>query len=266
MPLINTTTDLIQLLEENEEFRQAVRHHVLTDELIQLPERFAKFAADQLRFNQQVNQRFDGMDQRLDGMDQRFDKMDQRFDRMDQRFDRMDQRFDKMDQRFDRMDQRFDKMDQRFDRMDQRFDRMDRNIGSIKAGHALISTERNAALIADLLDLEWQRTVKQHELLPIIRTLQFSRSERTSFLQADLIMVAVDGDGIDRYLAVEVSFTADRRDTDRAIRNADFLQRGTALQAIPVIASVYNDRDAQRMVDGGQVRWFKITDQMMEVH
>lgn len=43
MTVIHTIDDLIRLLNENDEFRQAVRRHVLSDELIQLPERLAKF-------------------------------------------------------------------------------------------------------------------------------------------------------------------------------------------------------------------------------
>ena len=43
--LINTSDDLLKLLSENTEFYQAVRRLILTDELIELPERFARFAA-----------------------------------------------------------------------------------------------------------------------------------------------------------------------------------------------------------------------------
>ena len=44
--VINTSDDLLKLLAENAEFYQAVRRLVLTDELIELPERFARFTAD----------------------------------------------------------------------------------------------------------------------------------------------------------------------------------------------------------------------------
>ena len=68
MTVIHTTDDLIRLLNENDEFRQAVRRHVLSDELIQLPERLAKFEThvegfideqrqfnkEQRRFNQRM--------------------------------------------------------------------------------------------------------------------------------------------------------------------------------------------------------------------
>ena len=34
MPIINTSEDLLRLLDENAEFREAARRHILTDELI----------------------------------------------------------------------------------------------------------------------------------------------------------------------------------------------------------------------------------------
>ena len=43
---INTSDDLLKLLAENAEFYQAVRRLVLSDELIELPERVARFTTD----------------------------------------------------------------------------------------------------------------------------------------------------------------------------------------------------------------------------
>ena len=59
--VINTPEDLLRLLDENAEFREAARRHILTDELIRLPERFAQFVdrvesfiEEQRTFNQRM--------------------------------------------------------------------------------------------------------------------------------------------------------------------------------------------------------------------
>ena len=49
---INTIEDLIQLLDENPQWAQALRDRLLTRELIELPENFARFVRE-------TNQRFD---------------------------------------------------------------------------------------------------------------------------------------------------------------------------------------------------------------
>ena len=53
-------------------------------------------------------------------------------------------------------------------------------------------------------------------------------------------MQAIDGSEI-VYIAVEISFTADKRDSDRAIRNSAMLEQFTGCQARAVVASVKND-------------------------
>lgn len=44
MAIINTADDLLRLLRENAEFREAVRRELLTEELLELPKRFAEYA------------------------------------------------------------------------------------------------------------------------------------------------------------------------------------------------------------------------------
>ena len=61
MVIINTTDDLLRLLDENEEFRTAVRNKILTEELIKLPAEFEKFTKD-------TQKNFDRVDRRLNGL------------------------------------------------------------------------------------------------------------------------------------------------------------------------------------------------------
>ncbi|MYC34522.1 MAG: hypothetical protein F4X64_15270 [Chloroflexi bacterium] len=156
-----TQQAFLQALEEQPDFRAAVRRHLLTQELLELPERFAEYSVaterrltnlettlasfmestelrlqaleqgqDELKSGMsevkaelaKVHTRLGSMDGRLDSMDARFDSMDARFDSMDGRLDSMDARFDSMDGRLDSMDARFDSMDARLDRMDGRMD------------------------------------------------------------------------------------------------------------------------------------------------
>ena len=64
MTTINTTDDLLALLDENEQCRNAVRHKILTEELIKLPHEFEDF-------KKETKNRFDGIDTRFDGIDTR---------------------------------------------------------------------------------------------------------------------------------------------------------------------------------------------------
>ena len=63
--VINTTDDFIEAMRRNPEFLAAVRREILTQELIELPEKLAKFRDEVLG--------------RLDNQDRRFDKIDTEF-------------------------------------------------------------------------------------------------------------------------------------------------------------------------------------------
>ena len=68
-------------------------------------------------------------------------------------------------------------------------------------------------------------------------------------------------DGTDtRYIAMEVSFTADLRDCNRAIRNARLIESFTGKPAQAAVASVRNDREATEAVGSGAVYWHPLED------
>ena len=91
------------------------------------------------------------------------------------------------------------------------------------------------------------------------------RNERRSFYSADLIMEAAGQDGETCYIAVEISFTANGRDTRRAIRNAAFLTRFTGKRAYAVVAGMYKDNRIQSTIESGDVFWFQLDAEDLEV-
>ena len=138
---------------------------------------------------------------------------------------------------------------------------MEGDISHIKGSYNEQKTAGQVTAIADDLGLEYVRTLPQEELTRMARTAAGTpplSNELRSFRAADLVAEARDPEGNTRYLAVEVSFTADQRDTQRAIRNADLLQRLTGHNALAVVASVRNSMEAQENIDAGLLHWFQI--------
>ena len=74
MTTINTTDDLLSLLKENHEFREAVRRAILTEELMALPAVFSSFAsevrADIKSLNDKYQELSDGQQELRDGQEQ----------------------------------------------------------------------------------------------------------------------------------------------------------------------------------------------------
>ena len=101
--------------------------------------------------------------------------------------------------------------------------------------------------------------------LEFVRTLSemagntLPRDVGRSFRNADLVIEATDGTDT-RYIAMEVSFTADLRDCNRAIRNARLIESFTGKPTQAAVASVRNDREATEAVESGAVYWHPLED------
>ena len=162
--------------------------------------------------------------------------------------------------------------------IDRRLDTMTNDLGQdpffIKGGYARTVTVDNAAVIALDMGFQYTRTLSRLELvrqtapLPYPLALMAQRARGgdipanealclESFRNADLIIEVVNEAEI-HYIAVEASFTADHRDTDRAQRNAGFLTRFTGYPAHAAIASIRNDRAAEAQIASGAIHWHRI--------
>ena len=230
--VINTSDDLLKLLAENTEFYQAVRRLILTDELIELPEKFAKFVdrvetfiARQETFNE---------DQRQFNAEQRQFNEDQR--------------------QFNRQVETFIADQRQFNQ------RIETSIGELKGSTARYVVGVLFGEIAAHLGFTFQDTLMRRDLNTLIgpQGHTVSKGDRQSFVRADLVVVATDADGDTHYVAVEASYTADERDTRRARRNADLLQRLTGCPAHAVIASVHNVDSVRQEIDDGAVHWYAL--------
>lgn len=154
-----------------------------------------------------------------------------------------------------------ERVDRRFGRVDRRLDTIQGDIAEVKGGHARAETVRRADVIASGLNLIYERTLSAGELDDMAREntdSAIARNELESFTKADLVIKAKDGSRLTNYVAVEISYTADQRDTGRAIRNADLLTRFTGRPAYAVIASIKNDFAVNDLISKGAIRWYEI--------
>ncbi len=222
----------LQTLREDPDFRDEVRSLLLGEELLQLPERFAQFAAyvndfieEQKTFNAKV------------------DKFIERQEETNAEFRAFIERQDETNAT-----------------VQSRLQSITDDIGDLK-GHVAGRIAREMADdIAERLGFEIIQQLNGNDLRQMLRQhnpIDIDPGTRRSFYLADLVAKVLDQDGNELFMATEASYTADQRDTDRAVRNAAFLTRFTGLAAVPVIASRQNDRAAQELVEAGTVHWFE---------
>ena len=185
-----------------------------------------------------------------------------------QQISALDQKVDEHQQantaRFDAQDRRREERDQASER---RFRRIENDLSYLKGSHARYAALEDAAVIAEEMGLEYIRSLTRLELYRMVQnadTTGIPANALNSFRHADLIMEAVNPAGETCYIAVEISFTADERDTNRAIRNAGFLTRFTGREAHSAVAGVYQDNDIQPQIAAGAVFWHHLLREDME--
>ena len=176
------------------------------------------------------------------------------------------------DRRFAEVDRRFDELERQMGELrtdlERQMDQLRTDIGPLKAAHARNAAMDEAGLIAQDLGLSLVGVLGRDEIGSLVQsadTGDISKDDLRSFHRADMVLRAADPAGAERYLAVEVSYTANGRDTERARRNARLLTRFTGLRATAVVASLRLDNRIRPAVESGEVAWFRLDDEVLEV-
>ena len=165
------------------------------------------------------------------------------------------------ERRFEAVDRRFEAVDRRFEAVDRRFEQLLIDIAPIKAAHARHAALREADLIAEENGLTFIRLVDGMQLAELARSdaaAGIATNELRSFRRADLIAECRAGTGETCYLAAEISFTVNGRDTTRAIRNAALLTRVTGRPARAVVAGLRYDERVRGRLQAGEVAWYQL--------
>ena len=214
----------MQTLDENPALLEAVRSRVLTQELLKLPEQHAGLSG---------------------------------------RVDRIEEQLARLAERVDQLTEAVTEMNQRLERVELGVNRLRDDFGTFRAEIAVNAALRNSAAIALDVGLTRTETVSQDELIALSRAgdaTGISGDDLRSFHLADLVLEAVDDDGQQHYIAVEASYTADRRDTRRAVRNARYLTRFTGQPAHAVVVAMRTDWEIEEQIASRQVHLFQLED------
>ena len=226
MTTINTIEDLIRLLDEHPEWLAAIRQRLVPPDVRELPAAVAH-----------LTERVDGLTNAVESLTS------------------------EMRAESDRINRRFDEVYERFDQVNTRFDRMERESGILRGAHARNNVARQAALIARHLGLRHVRTLTINELVALVDgadTADLPPNELESFCLADVVTEASDPQGELSYIAVEVSYTVDRNNARRAIRNAQWLERFTGRTARAVVAGLNLHSSAEDSVNAGALTWYPV--------
>ena len=267
--------DFIRVMDENPSWLEAVRSRVLTRELIELPARFAEYA-------QANDARMDAFDVRMDAFlrsladfkeaaEREFQANREQFAILNASLadfkEAAEREFQANREEFRAIREQFAIMFARQDALERRMGRFEDDMGRFRARHASEVVRGQSDIVADNLGYEKVKTLSPGDLIAMVRAADTSGipvNDLRSFRRADLVMEAVRLDtGESCYIAVEISYTVNGRDTSRAIRNAGFLRRFTGKDALAVVAGVRKDDRVDEDIAANGVAWHELDDEDM---
>ena len=242
---IRTSQDLLDLLDNNEEFRRAARRALLTDELLELPDIVREMQQTQLL----MIQRMDKMDARMDQFAEQMSQFAERMDRMDARFEQVDARFEQVIAEMAVMNGRLVDIDGRLrgwelerESVRKLLPRLAREYGVRRVKAVSADSHRSAVRVNDVWEARFEEAVTEAFASGRITDEEDGLLDRT-----DIVARGRRGvDGPELWFVVQASATIGNDDVERAAAGAVALRKVTGEDAAAV---VYGRRIADQQWD-----------------
>ena len=200
MTSINDIADLARILKEQPEWADTIRSLLLSEELLNLPARFAEFVQLTQESNRITNERLGRLETVVGQLATQMQRMETRMGRVEGRFSN-------------------------FEGSD--YERRVRTRALVRARDILGLEDPYLALTQDGTIAPQLNSI----IAQAIGNGSISREQSTDLHETDLII----SDHSNRHMVVEVSLTADEDDITRAKRRADTMRAATAGTVTPVV-------------------------------
>ena len=248
MTTINTADDFIRLLRENPEFLAAARRELLTEELLELPQRFSQYA-------QTTDNRLDSVDRRLGSLEQGQQRLESNVSDLQQGQQRLESNVSDLQQGQQRLES--DVTD-----LQQGQQRLENSVNSLR-GDALETKmpTRLCDLLSEALDVRRTQIfwMARHATPPMIRGERFvakiesasdreiiTEDEEARLTRTDMVIRSLrKSDGSRLWIAAEASGVIDQDDIERARQSASALKKVYSEDAVPVVYG-YSISERQR--------------------
>lgn len=247
MATINTMQDLTRLLRENPEWRDEIRRELLTEELLELPQRFAEYAKV--------------TDRRLDGIGRKIDTLTDNLNTLTGRVDTLTDNVNTLAGRVDTLTDNVNRLTQNVNALTGRVDTLGYRVDSLR-GYALeaklptrlpplVSREFDArriypvwrpdAIVRNGRMEEFESRLEQASDSGVI-----SDDDETRLRVTDLILRSQrKADRSTLWFVVEASGVINYEDITRANRSANAIAKIYEQDAVPIVYG-YQIQDEQR--------------------
>ena len=213
---VNDISDIVRILRERPDWLETVRHIIVGEELLSLPDAVARFV-------EATNENFRLVHERLDSLEA--GQAELRAGQAELRAEQAE------------TNRRLGSLERRFNRMEGRFSNFEGGEYERRARQRILfntATQLGLSNPVIVMTQDGQSTPELHGgIHRAIRSGRISTEQASDLIEADLIIADDDGN----HVLVESSITAADRDVERAGRRAGALATALETAVVPVVAT-----------------------------
>ena len=221
MSTISNFDDILKVLEQNPQVRDALRRHILTEEFLQLPVMVATLLSD-------VAQLKEGQA-----------RLEDRQGRLEEGQARLEERQERLEGGQVNIEENQERLDTKVSRILGQLGRLSGSDYQITAQKMLRRIARTVLSVREPYNISLAGRNENPDLEALIEEAlendKINGDEAVQLDLADMVIQALSDDNSRVFLLVEISITVHQDDVDRAVRRAGILQKATGATTIPVV-------------------------------
>ena len=252
MTTINTMDDFARILRENPDWADTIRSLLLSKELLELPQTFAKFAESNNRRMENLER---GQEELRTGQEEL---------RTGQEELRTGQEELRTGQEELRTGQKGILV--RLENVEEGQKRILDELGALKGSSMFLAARFEIPELVHRMGFRYLRKLSRNDLFHMVAdndTDDMPTPALRSFREADFIIEVADQSGATNYLTAEASFTVDERDVERVVRNAEYIRRFTGKPGRPVLMGVRYVNEVASVIDSSEIYWYQIDESVL---
>ena len=284
--------DIIRILREQPEIREAVRREILTEELLNLPRQVAEMAAilrDVLATLQQHTEaiaeirgdvselktdvsglKTDVSELKTDMAEVKADVAELKTDMVEVKADVAELKTDMVEVKADVAELKTDMVEVKVDVAELKTDMVEvktgvsglrSDVGELKGSAAMGAAKERYEVIAYEMGLQPRRLLSRGDTFQLATheaASEYSPDDLESFRNCDLMIAAESPTEGECYIAVQVSHTVDHSDISRAIIHSQMVTRLTGRPGYAAVAGMERAGVTERRLASGTVHWHRI--------
>ena len=237
--------EFLRLLREDPEFRAEVRREVLSQELIDLPEKFTAFVERTEAFMVRTEAFMERTEAFMVQTQEQFSVVNTRLDRLEGSVERLEGTVERLEGTVGRLEGTVERLDSTVSRIEGTVDRLSGTVGRLDGREYERRVSRTlTGEVSRVLGLRRGRLVYsaayglhqsfQDQMEDELDAGRMTQSQWQNLLNTDAVIRAVEG-GKTVFAVSEISVTVHDEDIDRAIERAAIIQEATGLTTYPVV-------------------------------